>query len=262
MTNKEIRARGWQIYKTSFLPLTAVGAAVTLLSLAEILSENSALVLTAEILSLLASIVTCYFFMRCWADGRAELKNLGGFFTQPVYSERLLPVIGFELLVYCGMFVPLIVGIIASVKLDKFWFLSVGPMALIWVILITVAAVAFSLVWEIFIFEPQLKVTELFKKSAKYMGRHWLDILWFNFTLNIIPGIIVFLLSEYIDAAAVNLIMIPARTYVTLTSYGYIYEAVIAVERQREMEEEKLSTDELPAVENCDAADETAEEQA
>ena len=235
MTNNEIRARAWQVYKAAFLPPILLASITALVGMIDSITQNYAIILAVVFTGLVLGVLSHYFYIRAWTDGKADLKNLTVFLTQPIYSKKLLPIIGFEILIYGLMTLPVFWMLLALLKGDVTVLISFGALMIVWRIVFSVVVVAFSQVWKIFVFEPELKVTQLFKKSAKYMAHHWLEMMWFNFTLVIIPVIATFMLSNVIDPNIVTLLLIPINAYISIATTGFVYENIIVAEHQKEL---------------------------
>ena len=245
MTNSEIRARAWKVYKAAFLPPILVTAISTLVTMVDSVTTSYAVILACLAVSMLIGVLSHYFYIRAWTDGKADLKNLTVFIKQPIYSKKLLPIIGFEFLIYFLLMLPFFWVLLAILRDDPAVLFLYGALIIVWLIVSLVVIVAFSQVWAIFVFEPELKVTQLFKKSAKYMAHHWLEMLWFNFTLVIIPSIFMIFLSNTLEPNVVSLLLIPVNAYISIASTGFVYENIIVVEHQKELaaQQKVLPTD-------------------
>ena len=115
MTNNEIRARAWQVYKAAFLPPILLASITALVGMIDSVTQNYAIILAVVFTGLVLGVLSHYFYIRAWTDGKADLKNLTVFLTQPIYSKKLLPIIGFEVLVYVLLMIPFFWIIIAAI---------------------------------------------------------------------------------------------------------------------------------------------------
>ncbi|MBR4035289.1 MAG: hypothetical protein IKJ05_00985 [Oscillospiraceae bacterium] len=258
MSNSEIRSRAMEIYKASFMPLLILSAinAVT-----DIIGNKSDSVVLAVILGLISIFINIggyYILMRGWIEGQMDLNHLFVPFRSPVYSRKILPIILMETLIIFTAGAPLIFLLIKSIN-DPFALYMNGALLIILLILLVVVAVAISLVWYIFILEPELKVTEMFRRSCVYMSRHWLGEFIFNISIMIVPVIITMLLQNLIGENALKILLIPVEAYISVAVIGYVYESILMVEKDKELQ--TVTPDPVAAIEQAEtpAVEEAAE---
>ena len=232
MTNSEIRKRAWEIFKNAPVPLLLVAGVVAVINLISDEVDFLLLIILAGIVELIVNIGSHYMTVRGWTEGKADINHMFLMFRSPVYSGKILPLVLAETGVTLIAAVPAVITFVL-IFTSRTGFLNFAFLLLTLLLLLVVAA-ALSLSWYILVMEPELKTTEIMKKSVSYMGRHWAGILVFSIATLFIPVIIIAFLTEIIDSSLVTLLSVPFDAFFAMARTGYIYENVLIVERDRE----------------------------
>lgn len=228
MSNAEIKDRAKEICRESFKPLIMLYLADVLFDIISEKTEFLPLVILLGIASVVITVGSYYMLMRGWIEGRMDINHLLIPFKSSVYSGKILPIILMETLVVGAAAIPAVVMIV-MMSLKPAWFYV--PIMLVMLIGFLAVAVAISLTWYIFIMEPELSVTEMMRRSAGYMSRHWWGQFKFRFSIMFIPALIAGIMMQFIDKSLVQLLLIPVEIYIGVAGVGYIYERILMVER-------------------------------
>lgn len=231
MSNTEIKDRAKEICRESFKPLIILYLADVLFDIISEKTEFLPLIILLGIASVVITVGSYYMLMRGWIEGRMDINHLLVPFKSSVYSGKILPIILMETLVVGAAAIPTVVMIV-MMSLNPAGFYV--PIMLVMLIGFLVVVVAVSLTWYIFIMEPELSVTEMMRRSAGYMSRHWWGEFKFRFSIMFIPALIAGTMMQFIDESLVQLLMIPVEIYIGVAGVGYIYERILMVEKNKE----------------------------
>ena len=227
MSNSEIRSRAWEIYKANAVVILGMTAVITAFSLVGDLTKNIPVRLLIAIAGIFINYGFIYFILRTWAEGKAQLDYITVVFRQPVYRNKIIPLVLREAGITLLSCLPLLAIILMNMD-DPFMLMMNWVVIMLALIFAAIVAISLALTQYIFILDPETKIFDIIKQSVKLMANHWAGLLGFMLIIMIVPYIAGAFLIKVIDQTALTVLYIPFEAFFALARAGYIYERILA----------------------------------
>ncbi len=227
MSNSEIRSRAWEIYKANAVVILGMTAVITAFSLVGDLTKNIPVRLLIAIAGIFINYGFIYFILRTWAEGKAQLDYITVVFRQPVYRNKIIPLVLREAGITLLSCLPLLAIILMNMD-DPFMLMMNWVVIMLALIFATIVAISLALTRYIFILAPETKIFDIIKQSVRLMAKHWAGLLGFMLIIMIVPYIAGAFLIKVIDQTALTVLYIPFEAFFALARAGYIYERILA----------------------------------
>ena len=226
MSNSEIRSRAWEIYKANAVVILGMTAVITAFSLIGDLTENTFVRLLIAIAGVFINYGFIYFVLRTWTDGKAQFDYITVVFRQPVYRNKIIPLVLREGGISLLACLPLLAIILLNMD-DPFMLMMNWVVIMLALIFAAIVAISLALTQYIFILDPETKIFDIIKQSVRLMAKHWAGLLGFMLVIMIVPYIAGAFLIKIISQTALTVLYIPFEAFFALARAGYVYERIL-----------------------------------
>ena len=227
MSNSEIRSRAWEIYKANAVVILGMTAVITSFSLVGDLTKNIPVRLLIAIAGIFINYGFIYFILRTWSEGKAQLDYITVVFRQPIYRNKIIPLVLREAGIALLACLPLLAIILMNMD-DPFMLMMNWVVIMLALIFAAIVAISLALTQYIFILDPETKIFDIIKQSVRLMAKHWAGLLGFMLVIMIVPLVVIGLLTETIGRTTASILYIPFEAYFALARAGYVYERILA----------------------------------
>lgn len=211
-----IKQRAKDILKNDMITILSGAGIIGLMNiLAESIGTDQIGMIIAGFITALASACAACFYFRAFHRGAGDVFDTYALLTDKNVFSKVTTI----------MMAMWIVNIVAELLMKAVLIVPIIGKAIVLLMMVVVRYVILpyllSIVWYLFVANPQYPTAYYLKASAKYLRGYFMIYIGFTVSVNFLPYLIQVLLSMFIGSTFASILCMPLRAYVNLAMAGF-----------------------------------------